>query len=207
MYGVKYAVVRNVPFLRQFDENTPKEQFIIYQGSVNEGRSFETLIPAMQWINIALVICGQGNFMDQLKTLINKYNVADKVVLKGLVTPEDLLPLTRKAFIGITLFENNGESNYLSLANRFFDYIHAGTPQLCVDYPAYREINNLKQIAVTVTDLSPENIAQQINNLIADETLYKTLRSNCLELRQQINWDKEKETLLLFYKTLFETVG
>lgn len=206
MYDVDYGVIRNVPFLKPFDNTITKENFIIYQGSVNEGRSFETLIPAMQWVDMPLVICGDGNFMAQLKILIEKYGVAGKVVLKGLVTPSELRLLTQKARIGITLFENNGRSNYLSLANRFFDYIHAGTPQLCVDYPAYSEINNLMQIAVVTKDLSPENIAQQLNSLISNKTLYTQLRNNCFELRQQINWDKEKQSLILFYKKIFETV-
>jgi len=206
MYGVHYGVIRNVPLLKPLDTAITKEKFIIYQGSVNEGRSFETLIPAMQWIDIPLVICGDGNFMEELKLLIKKYDVAGKVVLQGLVPPAALRQLTQKALIGITLFENNGQSNYLSLANRFFDYPHAGIPQLCVDYPAYREINNQLQIAVVVEDLSPENIAHQINGLLGNETLYAQLCNNCLELRQQINWEKEERTLILFYKRLFETI-
>ncbi|MEP6746495.1 MAG: glycosyltransferase [Bacteroidota bacterium] len=206
MYGVEYGVIRNVPFLQPLDTKTIKKDFIIYQGSVNEGRSFETLIPAMQWINIPLMICGDGNFMVQLKMLIEKYKVASKVTLTGLVTPGALRKLTQEALIGITIFENNGKSNYLSLANRFFDYIHAGTPQLCVDYPAYTEINNLVRIAVLTKDLSPENIAQQINGLIADKPLYTSLRNNCFELRQQINWEKEKRALILFYKKIFEPI-
>ena len=144
--------------------------------------------------------------MEQLKQLVDQYGLQQKVILKGLIEPHELQYLTRKALIGITLFENNGKSNYLSLANRFFDYIHAGTPQLCVDYPAYREINNTLQIAVVITDLSPENISQQVNGLLQDEHLYKRLFDNCLELRTQINWVNEKAILIEFYKNLFETV-
>ncbi|GAC1450645.1 MAG: glycosyltransferase [Chitinophagaceae bacterium] len=206
MYGVQYEVIRNVPFLKPLDTILLKEKFIIYQGSVNEGRSFETLIPAMQWIDIPLIICGDGNFMEQLQQLIRKYDVAGKVVLKGLLLPGELRQLTQKALIGITLFENNGKSNYLSLANRFFDYMHAGTPQLCVNYPAYEEINNQLQIAVVTEDLSPENIAHQINGLLNNKTLYAQLRNNCLVLRQEINWEKEKQVLILFYRKIFETV-
>ena len=204
MYGVQYEVIRNVPFLRSFNTNIVKDNFIIYQGSVNEGRSFETLIPAMQWINVPLLVCGDGNFMDQVKLLIKQYNVADKVVLKGLVAPEELWELTQRALIGITLFENNGLSNYLSLANRFFDYIHAGTPQLCVAYPAYAEINNQLQIAVMVEDLAAETIARKINDMVSNRDLYSTLRENCLVVRQRINWEIEKQTLISFYKKIFE---
>jgi len=206
LYNVDYRVIRNIPFLKPLDNTIVKEKFIIYQGSVNEGRSFETLIPAMQWLDIPLVICGDGNFMEQVRSLISKYSVKEKVILRGLVEPNELRRLTQKALIGITLFENNGKSNYLSLANRFFDYIHAGTPQLCVDYPAYREINNTLQIAVVIKDLSAVNIAKQLNSLLTNEQLYRQLRSNCLELRQEINWEKEKQALITFYNELFKPV-
>ena len=206
MYSVRYPVIRNVPFLLPIDPALPKENYLIYQGAVNEGRSFETLIPAMQWINMPLLICGDGNFMEQAKKLVGELRLTDKVIFRGLVPPTELLLLTRRAKIGLTLFENNGRSNYLSLANRFFDYFHAGTPQVCVNYPAYREINNNRQVAVVVTDLGPENIAETVNNLLDDNALYDRLRMNCLLLREEINWEKEKHLLARFYHKIFYPV-
>lgn len=47
MYGAKYEVIRNIALLRELAMPIAKEKFILYQGAVNEGRSFETLIPAM----------------------------------------------------------------------------------------------------------------------------------------------------------------
>ena len=206
MYGVHYSVVRNVPMLRRLNTALQKKPFILYQGTVNEGRSFETLIPAMQWVDIPLIICGDGNFMKQVQALIKQFALANKVVLKGLVPPDELWTLTQEALVGITLFENNGLSNYLSLANRFFDYIHAGTPQLCVDYPSYAAINNQTEIAVMVQDLRAEHLAKQMNELLTDKLLYTRLRNNCLGLREQIHWGKEKQALILFYRKIFDSI-
>ena len=38
------------------------------------------------------------------------------------------------------------------MPNKFFDYIHAGVPQLCVNYPVYREINDQYTVAVMIDD-------------------------------------------------------
>ena len=57
---------------------------------MNEARAFEYLIPAMKWINCKLVICGDGNFMDQLKQLVKDNAVEDKVELKGMFSPDEL---------------------------------------------------------------------------------------------------------------------
>ena len=45
MYGINYDIIRNIALLRPLLHQIKKERFILYQGAVNEGRSFETLIP------------------------------------------------------------------------------------------------------------------------------------------------------------------
>ncbi len=203
MYNVQYEVIRNIPLLRAIDLQPKKEKFILYQGAVNEGRSFETLIPAMNDVNCKLVICGDGNFMQQAQQLVNENNLQGKVIFKGKIKPDELRAITQQAYIGITLFENKGLSNYYSLANRFFDYLHAGVPQLCVNYPVYKEINNQLAIAVLLDDISAKNLALQLNNLLANEVVYNSLQQNCLKAREILNWQQEEKKLLSFYNGIF----
>jgi len=199
-YGVSYPIIRNIARFKQPHFQTKKEKFILYQGAVNEGRYFEHLIPAMQWVKTPLHIYGDGNFMEQAKALIREHGLQHKVILKGKLQPEELQRITESATIGITLFENTGLSNYFSLSNRFFDYIQAGLPQLCSDYPAYREIIDLYDIAVPIADHSPVNIARELNNLLDNEVLYSRLQDNCLAAAKKLNWENEEKELLSFYQ-------
>jgi glycosyltransferase involved in cell wall biosynthesis len=201
LYDVQYEVIRNLPVLAPLTIPNKNERFILYQGAVNEGRAFEMLIPAMQHVEAQLVICGDGNFMQQAQELTMKYGLSDKVIFKGKIPPAELKDVTLKAWAGVTLFENKGLSNYLSLANRFFDYMHAGIPQVCSDYPAYREINNLHGIAVLI-DMTPENIAVGLNRLLRDNELYSSLQQNCLSARQVLNWQEEEKKLLAFFSNI-----
>ncbi|HXB95390.1 MAG TPA: glycosyltransferase [Puia sp.] len=227
LYGVDYAVIRNMPLLETTDSPadsqefsaagpatgnppadatsgaTPPGRFILYQGAVNEGRCFETLIPAMQRVDVPLLICGDGNFMQQARRLVQQYGVQEKVIFKGMVRPEELKPITRKASIGITLFDRRGTSNYLSLANRFFDYMHAGVPQVAVGYPAYREINNSCPIAVLIDEPGILEIAEALNNLLNNTHLYQTLVNNSRQARLRYNWQEEEKNLILLYQRLF----
>ncbi|CAN5550957.1 glycosyltransferase [soil metagenome] len=202
MYGVQYEVIRNIALVRSLPLKGKTEKFILYQGAVNEGRCFETLIPAMQWVDSTLIICGDGNFMEQARQLVAKNSLQQKVIFKGKITPGELRSITQQAYIGITLFDNAGLSNYYSLANRFFDYLHAGIPQLCIDYPVYREINEQLPIAVLVEDTSATNLAQQLNNLLHNEVLHKELQANCIKAREIYNWQKEEKKLVEFYNQL-----
>ncbi|MFO0414825.1 MAG: glycosyltransferase [Bacteroidota bacterium] len=203
LYGKDYAVIRNLPYFN-LPASVPdfQEPFFLYQGAVNEGRSFETLIPAMKNVNVPLHIYGDGNFMNQVKTLIHENDLENRVLLKGKVHPEDLRSITASAFAGITLFENSGLSNYYSLANRFFDYIMAGVPQLCVDYPSYREINDQFEVALLIPDTKTETIQKALNLLLTDSVLYIRLKQNCLHARNELTWQQEEKKLINFYKSI-----
>ena len=203
-YTVEYAVVRNLPKLVKVDHKPDMSNpFIIYQGAVNEGRSFETLIPAMKHVSARLVICGNGNFFNQVQQLIKDEGVEEKVELKGMVPPEELRKLTPRAYAAVMLFEATGLNQFQSLANRFFDYIMAGVPQVCVNYPQYKKLNDKYEIASLIGDTDAMTIAHALNNLLHDDVYYHTIRRNCLKAREELNWQSEEKVLLDFYNRLF----
>ena len=201
-YGVDYSVVRNLPWFTSLPAtNSTEKPFILYQGAVNEGRSFETLIPAMKDVDAKLVVCGSGNFFRQTLQLIEELEVTEKVELQGMVPPEELRQITPNAYIAVMLFEGTGLNQYHSLANRFFDYIMAGVPQVCINYPQYRAINDVYQVVHLIDDTTPETIATALNNLLHNTVYHHTLRQNCLKARELLNWENEEKVLINFYKT------
>lgn len=202
-YGVRYAVIRNITRLRDFDSHQGTGGFLLYQGAVNEARAFEQLIPALTQIDSKLVVCGDGNFMGKLRELIRENKVEDKVELKGMLSPEDLWTISRQATIGMGVAENTGINQYLALPNKFFDYIHAGLPQIAMNFPEYRAINSRFEVAILLDDIKPEVIASAVNNLLHDTVLYQRLRQNCLQARQVLNWQQEEKKLLDFYQSVF----
>ena len=203
MYGVQYTVIRNLPVLKPLMIGEKSTRFILYQGAVNEGRCFETLIPAMKQVPARLVICGDGNFMQQARELVKMHDLDEKVEFKGRLSPEQLELITRNAWAGVTLFDKTGLSNYYSLANRFFDYFHAGLPQVCVNFPVYKEINNQYPLAVLIDDQEPATIAEALNRLLEDKVLYHQLQQQCMKAREVLNWQEEEKELLKFYEGLF----
>ncbi len=202
MYGVAYSIVRNATILKPFVESHPTEQYILYQGAVNQGRSFETLIPAMKKVNSKLIICGEGNFYTEAQELVRIHHLSDRITFKGYLPPAQLSEYTRNAYVGITLFTNQGKSNYLSMANRFFDYMHAAIPQLCVAYPEYIKANQQFEIAVLIKETAENVIADALNELLENKERYQLLKYNCLKAREEYCWQKQEITLLTFYQSL-----
>lgn len=203
-YGVKYETIKNMPLLYELQDTTSSEKFILYQGAVNEARGFEQLIPAMKMINARLVICGDGNYMPQLKKLIKETGVENKIELKGMMMPDELRDFSAKAYLGVAVPENNGINQYLALPNKFFDYLHAGLPQVTVNFPEYERLNKQYNVAILLKDTLPETIAAAINNLLHDAVLHSKLKANCLLARNELCWQQEEKKLLTFYKTVFK---
>ena len=202
-YNAGYKVVRNVPPLNDYNEQIRSEDVILYQGAVNKGRGLEKLALAMKNINAKLWVCGNGNFMDEMRSVVQANDLSGKVSFLGMLPPAELKKKTAQAYIAVNPFERTGLNQYLSLSNKFFDYIHAGIPQVTMNYPEYKKINVQFRIAELIDDLDPETIADAINNILNNKELYLQLKQNCIVAKQELNWQKEKDKLLNFYEELF----
>ncbi|HEY0040250.1 MAG TPA: glycosyltransferase [Flavisolibacter sp.] len=202
-YGNEYWVVRNLPKLLPFTENIKRERFLVFQGAVNEARGFEVLIPAMKAIPYPLVVCGDGNFMQKLKLLIVENGVQDKVQLNGMMLPEDLRVVAQKAALGIGLAEKEGINQFHALPNKFLEYMHAGLPQIAMNFPEYQKVNAHYKVAVLADDLSIEGIIRIINDTMQNESLLAEMTQNALKARKVYCWQAEEKKLLKFYQQLY----
>lgn len=208
-YDKDFEIVRNATVADETFEPTSfkptpttSKKFILYQGAVNVGRGLEEMIRAMQYLDYHLVVCGKGDVFDDCVQLAKDLDVAHKVDFRGFVEPTELKHITRQASLGFTFFTNHGESYYYSLANRFFDYFHNGVPQLCVNYPEYKAINDQYEIAVLLDDLETQTIVEAAKKVLENEQFYTKLRTNCLEARKNINWQNEEKKLLALYDSI-----
>lgn len=203
-YGSDYELIRNLPLKQEVPPVRPKQKILIYQGAVNEGRCFEWLIPAMAHVNAPLLIYGEGNYAGQCRELIHQYGLGDKVMMKGAVRPEELRGITENAYAGINLVEPVGLNQVYSLANKFFDYIQAGIPQLTMDFPEYRRVNDEFPVALLISAPEPEIIAAELNKLLDNEVLYRGLAHNCRRAAEALNWEEEEKKLKTLYHRILD---
>lgn len=205
LYNVDYELIMNAPLPGQTEQLpiAPGPRFFLYQGAVNEGRGFEWLIPAMRWVNAPLWICGEGNFSNQCRDLIQRHQLGDKVIMKGNILPAELAHITASAYAGINLVEPVGLNQVYSLTNKYFDYIHAGIPQLTMGFPEYERLNSESPTAVLLKSLDVELIARELNNLLDNEVLYANLKGNCSQAAVRLNWNNEEVKLKGFYMKIF----
>lgn len=200
-YGVDYRVIRNVPLTEAIENpKVPKKRALIYQGAVNEGRGLEYLIPAMTRFDAELHIYGNGNFMSKALELTTKLDLSAKIKFFDMVSPETLRAITTGYMVGLNLVEPVGKNQLFSLANKFFDYIHAGVPQVTMNFPEYAKINSIAPVALLINELSEKGISESVNLLLTDTVVYDQLAANCSQLKGQFCWEVEAEHLLEIYK-------
>ena len=203
-YGRKFHVIRNVP------EKSSKTQvakiydkpYILYQGVLNEGRGLEAIIEAMALLpDIELRIVGWGDIGNALQEQAKKSIAAKRIHFMGWLTPPELQQVTAGAVLGLNILDGKSKSYQYSLANKFFDYMHAGIPSLNMDFPEYRYIIDQFLVGFLVNTLDPESLAQYISEIIVDEAQLQVMRTVCEEASQVFCW--EQESLIL--KELFQS--
>jgi hypothetical protein len=211
--GSCFAVVRNVPISNEQVTSADGRHFgteqptLLYQGALNVGRGLAELLEAMPLVPARLVICGEGDCSAALRVQAARLGLlaSGQVEFKGYVLPAELRQLTAQATVGIMLLENIGLSYYYSLANKFFDYVQAGIPQLCIDFPEYRALNEQHEVATLVPDLAPATLAAALARLLPGGqpgTYYQRLAQNCRHARQEWRWQEEEKVLVGLYRNL-----
>lgn len=197
MYGKPVHLVRNMP-LKDESPAAERKGYILYQGALNEGRGLEAMIQAMTSIDRELWLAGAGDIQDSLQEMVEQIHLGDKVKFLGRVEPSALKQITRSAWLGINVLENKGKNYYFSLANKFFDYVQAGVPQISMAFPEYQRMNSSFEVACLLPDLSAASIQKAVQQL-EDETYYRQLQLNALEASKVWNWENESKALIAVY--------
>lgn len=203
-YALSFAVIRNVTVFNKATSMKPptEKPYILYQGAVNHGRGLTQLLKCMPFIDCKLVICGEGDVYFDLIELSKSLGLENKVQFTGYLVPHELRAYTLNAHIGITLFTDDGLSNRMSLANRFFDYLHAGVPQLAMNYPEYKSFNEEFEVASLIDTVNEKAITSALNHLLKNASHYNRLKENAFEARKVHNWQADEQDLKLLYESI-----
>ncbi len=200
-YQREVHLIRNMPVRQQAFALPQTPPYFIYQGALNVGRGLENTIKAMQEVPARLIICGDGPLRTSLQELTRQLGVQGKVLFEGKVAPAALARMTASAWAGIMLLEHQGLSYYYSLANKFFDYVQAGIPQVCVPFPEYQALNARHEVALLASAEVGE-VRDALLTLLQNEETYHRLQQNCLLARQEWCWETEGQKLTELYARL-----
>ena len=199
-FNADFEVIRNMPSLQSIDK-IPQlaNKRLVYLGVINQGRGVELAIKALPKLEgYTLDIIGQGDLYEDMQLLCAKLNLQDRVNFHGYVAPDKIFQLLSQMSIALNVLDPSSDNYKYSLANKFFDYIHAGLPSINMRFIEYENINDSFQLSQLIDNYSVEDLINAIHT-ISDPYLYNSLQDNCLKARNILNWDKESEKLKEIY--------
>jgi len=202
-YKTDFSVIRNLPIYKNVEPNE-EGKYLLYQGVLNKGRGLEELIRAMHEVeSIDLKIAGNGDLSHELRELTRKEGLEDKVDFLGVLSPDELQLVTKRALIGFNLLDGTNKNYYYSLANKTFDYMMSGVACIAMNFPEYKEINIQHPFSILLDELDSKLIAKTINQLLSDPDKLESMKNASIKARKELNWKKEEEKLLSLYSSLF----
>jgi glycosyltransferase involved in cell wall biosynthesis len=215
LYGFYPNVVHNYPFkeIGQSKEKVPlhnmlglnkNEKILLYQGGIQTGRGLDKLIRAVPLFKEGtLVLIGDGKLKPSLLNLVKELNLEDRVKFIPKVPLEDLPKYTRNAYIGFQVLNNVCFNHFSASSNKLFEYLMAGVPIVACDFPEIKRIVEGEQVGLCIDPHKEEEIANAVNELLENKTLYNIFVKNSVSARLKYNWEIEQENFLSVYDHLF----
>lgn len=198
-YKMDFIAICNMPVRRERSTHSvspPSSPIVLYQGVLNVGRGLPEMIKALEYLpDTILWLAGEGDLSEELRQQAKASPVADRIVFHGFVLPDQLHHLTVKASVGINLLEGDSLNYVYSLANKFFDYVHAGIPQISMNYPVYQSFVDKFNVGILIDNIEPENIANAISHILHPDQ-YKCYVDACQKASEIWHWESQVPILL-----------
>jgi glycosyltransferase involved in cell wall biosynthesis len=154
------------------------------------------MINAMCYLeNELLVVVGTGDIEKELKEKVYQLKLNDRVIFKGRMLPENLVPVTMSADLGISLEEDLGLNYRYALPNKLFDYIQCRVPVLCSALPEMSRIVDSYGVGISTAERDPEKLAAIIRYMLKERAAgawMEALNRASLELC----WENESKVYL-----------
>jgi len=200
-----YFVVRNIAYLIENENkevNLKDKGYWVFLGAVNQGRGIEEFLEILPYTNRKLVILGDGDRLEAIKKLVSDTSIAHLVDFRGKVKPAEARKIMQHAWAGINLLTDEGLSYRYSLANKFFDYVHAGIPQICIHFPEYKILMREFEVGV-LSSLQKESLLAA-SRIISLPEKQNQFRQQTQLAKQVWNWQSESQILLRLIENIFK---
>ncbi len=208
-YGTDFKVVRNVPLARNEitipDDKKIKDtrKIILYQGALNIGRGLPQLLDTMQYVEGALLlIAGDGDIAEELKSQAAKLKLNDKVRFLGKLPLEEVNLITKQAHLGLSIEEDMGLNYRFALPNKLFDYIQAGVPVMVSNLPEMAKIVSQHKLGTILQSHDPKTMATTITEALTNSDVRKVWKENLQKAANEFIWEKEE----LILKEIFDNL-
>ena len=214
----KIHIVRNDPVMSEFCRNNgdspgkskknSKNKNLLYIGSINPQDGVEGLLDALKYVvydlgkkDILCRIVGDGDSLDGIKALAEKYNLMDCVEFTGYVYDRNMIKeYLTQADVCVEPAPDN-ELNRHSTFIKIMEYMAASKPIVAFDLDETRHSACGSALLVPPGDV--KGFAMAVSKLLDDPNLCEELgRKGCQRVTLELTWEEAASNLKAAYKSL-----
>ncbi|ALC88206.1 hypothetical protein AM499_12095 [Bacillus sp. FJAT-22090] len=200
------ANINNYPLLNELNrsktnEEIPKKSQLCYVGVLGIERGMNQLLEAANLIKGTIHIAGKINSKEKTQQIETHKNIKYLGVLNRLEVKE----LLTSSIAGIVTFLP--EPNHINAQpNKMFEYMSAGIPVICSDFPLWKSIIEKHNCGICVDPKKPSEIASAINYLLDNPDIAEIMGKNGRNaVENEYNWEQESEKLNKVYSKLISS--
>ncbi len=168
-----------------------KEAVVCYAGGIDENRGELIMQNAMKKVKGELIIA--GNHPEEKKGNVSYIGRLDR---------DGVNELYGRSVAGLCILKPI-ENYYYSQPIKMYEYMAAGIPFVCSDFPGWRTIAEESKGGICVDPQDTDAIARAIGGLLADRKKAQEMgRRGHDYVVNNCTWEKEEEKLLELYRTI-----
>ena len=219
-YGRPVVPLLNVPWtsdrppdprLRERAGLPPGSRIVLYQGTVTPGGGGQQCIEAARTFPAGwhLVFLGVTWMRSRLEEQARAAGLLDRVRFLDPVPPSELPGFTAAADAGLAPIRPVNLGQAYSMANKLFEYLHAGIPVIASDIPDQAAFVRSLDAGIVLEEVTPESVAGAVSRLAAVPEGERVLRRDRLRAaaRSRYCWEIESRGLLDAYRAVLEPRG
>ncbi len=214
------VVARNTPFYWDLDHeeikrtrnkilselNLPQDTFLLmFHGYYRTHNGIEPMLEATSKIpGTAAILVGNSDEQRkiELKNMCKELNILPRTYFHPAVPVEELYKFVGAADLGMVLLPPYTANYTWALPNKFFENIQSLTPILASDFPEMGKIVDQYKIGIKVDPENTNQIIDAVKKMKTDTEFYASCKENIKLAKEDLCWEKEKETLKAAYKNL-----
>jgi len=199
------TIVMNCKCLQntKYEPPSNKKFTLLYIGVLSKSRFLLELVEVVKKLSdIHLIIGGIGK-KRYTQLLKNKCLESENIDFIGVVSADEVIPMTKKTDVVVCIFDPNNKNNQVGLPNKVFEAAVCGRPLIVTKDLYYEKVVVEKGKFGIAIEYTKEALKNAILKLKYDRLLCEKLGKNALKAAiSEYNWVKQEKKLIKVYQDL-----
>jgi glycosyltransferase involved in cell wall biosynthesis len=189
-----WEMIFNFPILQDAEQTFEKKRQICYAGGISEERGITNLVKLMEVLDCELAIAGEmdGSYRSDLQN----YRGFSKVREKGYLSKKQIGELYGESLVGMCTLLNT-PNHYYSFPIKLFEYMNAGLPVVCSNFPNMKKVIEGNDCGILVDPENLQEIREAVEKLLNNSELAAKMgERGRVAVREKYNWEREEKKMV-----------